>query len=143
MYILFCEFYVFRFQVIIFIFPYCVLILFSVLYLDFELYLFMYSTLKCFFFNQIRWASVVEWLELLTYNHLPLTAVCSVPLGTLDTFIWGSYPACSEGHLRSFSTSKAGKSTYSLYCVGATSNPTKRKNPNKILMGSKNTCQIC
>jgi hypothetical protein len=37
-------------------------------------------------------ASMAEWLRLLTSNHLPLTAV-RIPTGTLDCFMWGSYPA--------------------------------------------------
>jgi hypothetical protein len=38
-------------------------------------------------------ASVAEWLLSLTSNHLPRTAVGSNPTGTLDSFMWGSYPA--------------------------------------------------
>jgi hypothetical protein len=38
-------------------------------------------------------ASVAKWLRFLTSNHLPLTAVGSDPTGTLNSFMWGSYPA--------------------------------------------------
>jgi hypothetical protein len=36
-------------------------------------------------------ASVAEWLRSLTSNYLPLTAVGSTE--TLESFLWGSYPA--------------------------------------------------
>ena len=43
-----------------------------------------------------RGASIAEWIELLTLDHLPLTVVGSswiVLLGTLDSITRGSYPA--------------------------------------------------
>jgi hypothetical protein len=66
--------------------------------------------------NWPLWGDTCDYWSLLLYDGNPHLT------GTLDSFIWGSYLASfrSEGHLRSNFTSKAVKSPYVLYCVGAT-----------------------
>jgi hypothetical protein len=63
---------------------------------------------------------MAEWLQLLTFNPLPCTAVGSSNASVLQE-VGGSTQLVPEieGHLRSSSTSKAGKLPYDLYCVGA------------------------